>query len=84
MQPRTRRLGRDQADDHQSQLTEDDDVQNQDNKTQDATTSAIRPGIIDGRGSDDGRGRGKGSPDELEENGGDDGLHLDGLPSRDL
>lgn len=50
--------------------TEDDDVQNQDNEANDATTGAILPAIVDAAGGDllcDGGGKGEGGQAELEE-----------------
>lgn len=51
-------------------LDEDDDVQNQDNEANDATTGAILPAIVDAAGGDllcDGGGKGEGGQAELEE-----------------
>lgn len=58
--------------------TEDNDVEDQDNEANDATTSAILPAVVDGAGGDllgDGGGKGEGGQAELEEEGVDVLIH---------
>lgn len=59
-------------------LTEDDDVEDQDDEANDTTTGAVLPAVVDGASGDllsDGGGKGEGGQAELEEEGVDVLIH---------
>jgi hypothetical protein len=58
------------------ELTEDNDIENQDDKAKDTSAGAIRPGVVNGSGSNNGRSSRESGPAKLEKEGGDDGLHV--------